>query len=223
MAEAVRTRTWTDETTPALKQLIEQTSGEVSPYGSVADVPANIVTNTRNDMYLIGEALKLIDSKKLLPVSRSRIWKTVKAYHAAADNTTKFIPTWVKVAVALALGLGTMVGWKAHCHHLSAKRSGKTHLAYGQGAAAEITVAAATIGAADYMGACRCRPPMYSLLPAQCRRHDGGQRLRAADVDGAQFGAGVGPHSTGRNGAILPALRAAPPVDFKRIEFKLCG
>jgi inorganic phosphate transporter, PiT family len=52
VAEAVRTRTWTDETTPALKQLIEQTSGEVSPYGSVADVPPNIVTNTRNDMYL---------------------------------------------------------------------------------------------------------------------------------------------------------------------------
>ena len=149
VAEAVRTRTWTDETTPALKQLIEQTSGEVSPYGSVADVPANIVTNTRNDMYLIGEALKLIDSKKLLPVTDSDL-KTVKAYHAAADNTTKFIPTWVKVAVALALGLGTMVGWKRIVITVGEK-IGKTHLTYGQGAAAEI-VAAATIGAADYMG-----------------------------------------------------------------------
>ena len=28
------------------------------------------------------------------------------------DGATKFIPLWVKVAVAIALGLGTMVGWK---------------------------------------------------------------------------------------------------------------
>ena len=28
------------------------------------------------------------------------------------DKVTKFIPLWVKVAVALALGLGTMIGWK---------------------------------------------------------------------------------------------------------------
>jgi len=28
------------------------------------------------------------------------------------NHATKFIPTWVKVAVAIALGLGTMVGWE---------------------------------------------------------------------------------------------------------------
>ncbi|PRH84065.1 anion permease [Labrys okinawensis] len=149
VAEAVRTRNWSDETTPALKIFIEQTTSQLSPYGSAAAVPAGLVSNTRNDMYLIGEALKLIDSKKLLPVSDADL-KTIKTYHVATDNTTKFIPTWVKVAIALALGLGTMVGWKRIVVTVGEK-IGKTHLTYGQGASAEI-VAAATIGAADYLG-----------------------------------------------------------------------
>jgi PiT family inorganic phosphate transporter len=66
------------------------------------------------------------------------------------DNATKFIPTWVKVAVALALGLGTMIGWKRIVVTVGEK-IGKTHLTYGQGAAAEV-VAMVTIGAADHFG-----------------------------------------------------------------------
>jgi PiT family inorganic phosphate transporter len=37
---------------------------------------------------------------------------TLNAYKQSLDAATKFIPTWVKVAVAIALGLGTMIGWK---------------------------------------------------------------------------------------------------------------
>ena len=57
---------------------------------------------------------------------------------------------WVKICVAIALGLGTMVGWKRIVVTVGEK-IGKTHLTYGQGAAAEI-IAAATIGAADGFG-----------------------------------------------------------------------
>ena len=64
--------------------------------------------------------------------------------------STKFIPIWVKISVAIALGLGTMVGWKRIVVTVGEK-IGKTHLTYGQGASAEI-VAAATIGAADGFG-----------------------------------------------------------------------
>lgn len=71
-------------------------------------------------------------------------------YKSHIDKTTKFIPVWVKVAVALALGLGTMVGWKRIVVTVGEK-IGKDHLSYGQGASAEIT-AAATIAAADYLG-----------------------------------------------------------------------
>ena len=65
-------------------------------------------------------------------------------------NSTKFIPTWVKVAVAIALGLGTMIGWKRIVVTVG-ERIGKTHLTYAQGASAEL-VAMLTIGAADMYG-----------------------------------------------------------------------
>jgi len=68
-------------------------------------------------------------------------------YRRHLDTATKFIPTWVKVAVALALGLGTMVGWKRIVVTVGEK-IGKEHLTYAQGASAEI-VAACTIIAAD--------------------------------------------------------------------------
>ena len=56
----------------------------------------------------------------------------------------------MKIAVAIALGLGTMIGWKRIVVTVGEK-IGKTHLTYAQGAAAEIT-AAATIAAADGYG-----------------------------------------------------------------------
>ena len=71
-------------------------------------------------------------------------------YKKHIDDATKFIPTWVKVAVALALGMGTMIGWKRIVVTVGEK-IGKDHLTYGQGAAAEIT-AMFTIGAADWFG-----------------------------------------------------------------------
>ena len=70
--------------------------------------------------------------------------------HICLDNATKFIPNWVKVSVALALGLGTMIGWKRIVVTVGEK-IGKEHLTYGQGAAAEI-VAMGTIAAADSFG-----------------------------------------------------------------------
>jgi len=66
------------------------------------------------------------------------------------DNATRFIPLWVKIAVAIALGLGTMVGWKRIVVTVGEK-IGKTHMTYAQGGAAE-TVAMLTIGAADMYG-----------------------------------------------------------------------
>lgn len=56
----------------------------------------------------------------------------------------------MKAAVAVALGLGTMVGWKRIVITVGEK-IGKSHLTYGQGAAAEV-VAMLTIGLADMFG-----------------------------------------------------------------------
>ena len=108
-----------------------------------------LVGNTRNDMYLASEAIRFLMKDKESDLSADDI-KTLNAYKSSLDQATKFIPTWVKVAVAIALGLGTMVGWKRIVVTVGEK-IGKTHLTYAQGACAEIT-AAATIAAADVYG-----------------------------------------------------------------------
>src|SRR5262245_17028155 len=149
VGNAVKNKTWTDATTVALHQYIHATSAEVAAFPTLQAVPTSLVGNVRNDIYLIGEALKLIDKQKLLPMDAGDL-QAVTNYHKAVDNATKFIPLWVKVAVALALGLGTMVGWKRIVITVGEK-IGKTHLTYAQGAAAEL-VAMGTIGAADAFG-----------------------------------------------------------------------
>jgi PiT family inorganic phosphate transporter len=76
--------------------------------------------------------------------------KVLTNYQKKLDVATKFIPLWVKIAVALALGMGTMVGWKRIVVTVGEK-IGKDHLTYAQGASAEL-VAMATIIAADNFG-----------------------------------------------------------------------
>ncbi len=112
-------------------------------------VPQDKVRNFRNDMYVVSEALRLMQ-KLGKPQFSAADAAVLKNYKGHIDNATKFIPSWVKVAVALALGMGTMIGWKRIVVTVGEK-IGKDHLTYGQGAAAEIT-AMFTIGAADWFG-----------------------------------------------------------------------
>jgi PiT family inorganic phosphate transporter len=100
-------------------------------------------------MYLMSEGIRLMQKSKKPEMSAADV-AVLKNYKAHIDKATRFIPLWVKVAVALALGLGTMVGWKRIVVTVGEK-IGKNHLTYAQGAAAEIT-AMATIGAADGLG-----------------------------------------------------------------------
>jgi PiT family inorganic phosphate transporter len=100
-------------------------------------------------MYLASEALRFLMKDKEAELSATDV-STLNSYKASLDSATKFIPTWVKIAVAIALGLGTMIGWKRIVVTVGEK-IGKTHLTYAQGACAEIT-AAATIAAADVYG-----------------------------------------------------------------------
>ncbi|HXC10347.1 MAG TPA: inorganic phosphate transporter [Steroidobacteraceae bacterium] len=145
----VRARTVTPEGVTALAVLAGTISGEVNASHSMDKVPPGSMVNIRNDMYLVSEGLRFIAKTNALNVSDADK-KTLDAYKKQLDHSTKFIPTWVKVAVAIALGLGTMIGWKRIVVTVG-ERIGKTHLTYAQGASAEI-VAMATIGAAEMYG-----------------------------------------------------------------------
>jgi inorganic phosphate transporter, PiT family len=145
----IRTREFTPNTMLALRQLVTDIGNETALFGELRNVPNDRVRNFRNDMYLVSEALRLMQ-KTHQPEIAANDWVVLNNYKKHIDNATKFIPGWVKVAVAMALGLGTMVGWKRIVVTVGEK-IGKDHLTYGQGAAAEIT-AMATIGAADWFG-----------------------------------------------------------------------
>ena len=145
----VSSHTLNEGTYPSLAVLVRDISDEVTKYGSLAKVPTNLVGNARNDMYLASEAIRFLMKDKASELSGPEI-RTLNAYKLSLDRATKFIPTWVKISVAIALGLGTMIGWKRIVVTVGEK-IGKTHLTYAQGACAEIT-AAATIAAADVYG-----------------------------------------------------------------------
>jgi PiT family inorganic phosphate transporter len=149
VTDYVRTRTLAPSTVPSLMALAGKISTEVKDHGSLARVPPEQVGNMRNEMYVASEALRLL-AKNGQPTFDAADKATLKSYTGALNDATKFIPTWVKVAVAIALGLGTMVGWKRIVVTVGEK-IGKQHLTYAQGAAAEI-VAMVTIGAADMYG-----------------------------------------------------------------------
>jgi inorganic phosphate transporter, PiT family len=145
----IRTKEFKPETMLALRQLVNDIGNETAIFGELAKIPHDRVRNFRNDMYLVSEALRLM-KKTNQPALNASDWEVLGNYKKHLDYSTRFIPTWVKVAVAMALGLGTMVGWKRIVVTVGEK-IGKEHLTYGQGAAAEI-VAMATIGAADWYG-----------------------------------------------------------------------
>ena len=149
LSDFVRTRELTADTVPALAAIAGDIGVQVKTHGSLARVPAEAVANVRNDMYLASEAIRFLEKSGSVKFDDDAK-ANLKAFKKQIDDATKFIPLWVKVAVAIALGLGTMIGWKRIVVTVGEK-IGKSHLTYAQGASAEL-VAMLTIGAADIYG-----------------------------------------------------------------------
>jgi inorganic phosphate transporter, PiT family len=146
----IRTHQWNDDVIPALSALSGSIGEQVKRSGTLAGVPADSVTNVRNDMYLTSEAIRVLGKDPHRNALDADARANLDAFKKELDAATKFIPLWVKVAVAIALGLGTMVGWKRIVVTIGEK-IGKSHLTYAQGACAEV-VAMSTIAAADMFG-----------------------------------------------------------------------
>jgi PiT family inorganic phosphate transporter len=149
VTDYIRTKEIQPATIIALRELVDDLNHEVALYKELKAVPPARQTNVRNDMYVASEAIRLM-LKNGDPAFTPAEGAALKNYKSKIDKATKFIPSWVKVAVALALGLGTMVGWKRIVVTVGEK-IGKQHLTYAQGACAEL-VAMATISAADTFG-----------------------------------------------------------------------
>jgi PiT family inorganic phosphate transporter len=128
-----------------VNHVIADVTGRITDLNTV---PADQRRELRLNVYVVSESLAKMAKSKKLPEQFDP--KTAGDYQKLLKGLTTFIPTWVKIAVALALGLGTMVGWKRIVVTVGEK-IGKAHLTYGQGASAEI-VAFGCIEAADLLG-----------------------------------------------------------------------
>jgi PiT family inorganic phosphate transporter len=137
-----------DATYAALATKSTEIAQKLGSAPSLADLPASERGTVRTDIYLVSEGIGKLTKQHLITDAGDQ--KFLAGYKQQLDHLTKFIPLWVKIAVALALGLGTMIGWKRIVVTVGEK-IGKSHLTYGQGASAEL-VAMATIGAADVWG-----------------------------------------------------------------------
>ncbi len=142
------------ETLRAVQMLETRATGEAAerlhaaeatllPFAESADIP-------RNDRRAVREAIiaadTALDKAPLAELNRAQ----TKALRKSMRSMVDYTPTWVLVAVALALGIGTMIGWKRIVVTIGEK-IGKNHLTYAQGAAAEV-VAATTIGLSATLG-----------------------------------------------------------------------
>ncbi|HEY2515608.1 MAG TPA: inorganic phosphate transporter [Polyangiaceae bacterium] len=149
LTRALREHAPKPETMVAAREIAHGLARDLAVYKELKNVPPELTRNFRNDMYLVNEELRL-SQKKDKPLMTPADAAVISNYRKHLDTATKFIPGWVKIAVAIALGLGTMVGWKRIVVTVGEK-IGKDHLTYAQGGAAEIT-AAVTIGVADAFG-----------------------------------------------------------------------
>jgi PiT family inorganic phosphate transporter len=138
---------FSDNVFAALAEESQQIATALANHKSLGELSENQRSALRTAIYFTAETIgKLSKSHKLSDSETG----TLTPYKTALDKTTKFIPAWVKVAVAMALGLGTMIGWKRIVVTVGEK-IGKSHLTYAQGASAE-TIAMITIGLADRYG-----------------------------------------------------------------------
>jgi PiT family inorganic phosphate transporter len=102
----------------------------------------------RSDLYLLSKSIAKL--QKAGSFSKPEDKALAAGLQKSGEKLTNFIPDWVKYAVALSLGLGTMIGYKRIVVTVGEK-IGKSHLTYAQGGAAEL-VAMCTILAADRFG-----------------------------------------------------------------------
>jgi inorganic phosphate transporter, PiT family len=148
LTEYLRHGKVTPETIASLGTAAGLVNHDLQGVSDFSAIPAGERRALRLNIYLVSETLARFTKAKQLPPQLDA--SATADYGKTLKSVTNFIPTWVKFAVALALGLGTMIGWKRIVVTVGEK-IGKAHLTYGQGASAEI-VAFGTIEAADVLG-----------------------------------------------------------------------
>jgi inorganic phosphate transporter, PiT family len=145
----IKNSKYNNDVIPSILILNHQVVDEIKTHRNGTGVAHQAVMNIRNEMYILSESIKRLDKNPYISITDDQRIQ-LNQLRKEMDKSTKHIPTWVKISVAIALALGTMIGWKRIVVTLGEK-IGKTHLTYGQGASAEL-VAMSTILLGDRFG-----------------------------------------------------------------------
>ncbi|MGA2447116.1 MAG: inorganic phosphate transporter [Polyangiaceae bacterium] len=116
---------------------------------SLAEIPPDQRFEVRKRIMRVDSELGHLEKSNASALSPEQ-WSTIKKERSTLRAAVDFAPSWVLIGVAMALGIGTMVGWKRIVVTIGEK-IGKTHMTYSQGASAEV-VAATTIGLSGWLG-----------------------------------------------------------------------
>ncbi|OAI40043.1 nuclease PIN, partial [Planctomycetaceae bacterium SCGC AG-212-D15] len=132
-----------------VQELTESLHDDLAGKDSPSDLNHDLRWQIRTKTLMIEHSLTHLQAR-ILPVLSEERAKILGQSRSTLRGNIEYAPRWVLVAVAIALGAGTMVGWKRIVVTIGEK-IGKTHLTYSQGASAEL-VAMTTIGLADILG-----------------------------------------------------------------------
>jgi phosphate/sulfate permease len=133
-------RTDAPEAAAAVAPEMDTISKTLAGKSSLRDVPPS-------ERWIVRESIFRFRQKLSRAKLNEKTQRALEPDDRQFARAIEFVPFWVVVGVALALGTGTAIGYKRIVVTV-AEKIGKQHLTYAQGAAAEI-VAAATIGLAD--------------------------------------------------------------------------
>lgn len=131
-----------NQLTPALRDDLQSIITSLQSADSLANVPAEERWKVRQLIFSIKKSLLQI------PLSEPAA-ESLTPHFKVLQHSIEYVPLWVIIGVAFALGIGTTIGYKRIVVTI-AEKIGKTHLTYAQGVAAE-SVAAMTISFADLL------------------------------------------------------------------------
>lgn len=129
-----------DPQTPRLQTDLARIEELLGPHSDLSQVPPADRWEVRQSILRFRQQLGRVPWE---PATRQRL----QPFLQTLSHSIEYVPVWVVMGVAIALGVGTTVGYRRIVVTV-AEKIGKAHLTYAQGAAAEL-IAALTIGLAD--------------------------------------------------------------------------
>ncbi|NDK99624.1 inorganic phosphate transporter PitA [Photorhabdus bodei] len=127
--------------------VLDQTESLLKGIQNYSELSAEQRNNMRRMLMCIADTA---ESLAKLPETRAEDARFLNKLRKDLLHTVEYAPVWIIIAVALALSLGTLVGWKRVAVTIGEK-IGKKGMTYAQGVSAQMT-AAVSIGVASYTG-----------------------------------------------------------------------